>query len=147
MKIGGRLILALFVASTLIGLALLERRIKALEDTTIRVPTNPPTYITWTNIAGTTFATSGVTKFVDKALLLTNGMIFPVKQPYTSVTNRGGLSNYWESVGRYEHFDTGFRLGYARAAAGGSRTEGNMLIDAFRRNRPDIVSNWFELHK
>ena len=118
-----------------------NRQLKALEATTLRVPTNAPA---WTNTTGTTFTTNGVVDIVDSRLL-TNWA--NAKQPYATDTNRPVLSNYWTSVGRYEHFDTGFRLGYACAAAGGSRKDGQTIMDAFRQNRPDIVSNWFELHK
>ena len=144
MKLEDRLLLfALVTSVTWLCLAHFtqNKRIKALEATTLRVPTNAPA---WTNTTGTTFTTNGVVDIVDSRLL-TNWA--NAKQPYATDTNRPVLSNYWTSVGRYEHFDTGFRLGYACAAAGGSRKDGQTIMDAFRQNRPDIASNWFELHK
>jgi hypothetical protein len=117
----------LFITNTTPGTTIMvvpadmERRIKALEDTVLRVPTNAPR---WTNFM---FVTNDVSDRVSAIPSTTNGL---------------GLRPLF-----HEHFDTGFKLGYSCASRGGTREEGNVLMDAFRSNRPDIVSNWFELHK
>src|SRR4030095_317952 len=78
---------------------------------------------------------------------VTNHIVTRVTNPLVLLTNQPSAAGRKASFRDHELFETAFRMGYDCALKGGHSNDVQVLMNAHRFNRMEVLKKWFEDHK